>query len=80
MWIIQQTEPYIVTDSKEIPYNDVTLVLGTSKWVVRGRPNRYYAQRIAVTAEIGRAACRGRGVWGVGCRGGARGRKQQKGK
>lgn len=39
----------------ELPTNRVGLVLGTSKFVARGRPNVYYSQRIAAAAALYRA-------------------------
>lgn len=40
------------TTLAELPHNRVGIVLGTSKYVARGRPNVYYTQRIAAAAQL----------------------------
>ena len=45
----------IFNDVKEIPYNDVGLLLGTNPIGRTGRPNVYYLNRIQATADLYKA-------------------------
>jgi len=45
----------IFRDAKQIPANDVALVLGTSKLTRKGNPNLHFTQRINAAAELYRS-------------------------
>jgi SanA protein len=45
---------YVATDFKDLPYNKVGLLLGTSRYA-HGRPNLYFVHRINAAAELYRA-------------------------
>ncbi len=49
--IIQSTQKKIYTDIHQLPYNDIALVLGTSKYTTGGI-NLYYKHRIESAAEL----------------------------
>jgi SanA protein len=43
---------YLYNDIKKLPYNDVALVLGTSKYLSNGRENKYFNFRINAAFEL----------------------------
>lgn len=43
---------YLYSDIENLPYNDVALVLGTSKYLANGRENRYFNFRIDAAFEL----------------------------
>lgn len=45
-WIISKTRPYIYHNYDDIPYHEVGVVLGTSKYVKGGGINAFYKTRI----------------------------------
>jgi SanA protein len=45
----------IFRDTKQIPANDVAVVLGTSKTTRKGNPNRHFTQRINAAVELYRS-------------------------
>ena len=50
--IERSSEPYVYSKAQEIPSNKVGLLLGTSKYLRSGKPNQYFANRIAATLEL----------------------------
>lgn len=53
--IEHRSEPYVYSNVQELPFNKVGLLLGTSKYLRSGKPNQYFANRIAATLELYRA-------------------------
>lgn len=51
IWVIQSTSQNIYT-SEEVPFNEVALVLGTSKRTVSGGTNRFFAERMSTAAYL----------------------------
>ncbi len=51
-WVIHSTNPKIYNQAKEIPKNDVALLLGTSRYVWNGNENRYFRNRINATLQL----------------------------
>lgn len=52
VWIVRQARPFIVTSGRELPDNDVALVLGTSAKGPRGYENPFFAGRVTTAAEM----------------------------
>ncbi len=50
--IAKRSAAYLYDDVESVPHNHVGLVLGTSDRVRSGRPNLYFAHRIAAAAEL----------------------------
>lgn len=46
------SEKYVYSDTSVIPYNRVGLLLGTSKLLRSGKPNRYFTYRIDATVKL----------------------------
>lgn len=53
--IEHKSAPYVYSKMEKLPFNKVGLLLGTSKYLRSGKPNRYFANRIAATLELYRA-------------------------
>ena len=53
--IEHKSAPYVYSKMEKLPLNKVGLLLGTSKYLRSGKPNRYFANRIAATLELYRA-------------------------
>lgn len=51
VWVIQSTNNRIYS-AKEVPLNDVALVLGTSKNTSKGKPNRFFVERMQTAAML----------------------------
>ena len=52
IWIIKKTEAKIYTSVKELPFNDVALILGTSKYSREGKPSQYFNYRIEAAVKL----------------------------
>ena len=52
LYISRQAKPYIYTDVKEIPHRKAALLLGTNKYIAKGRKNYYYLYRIRATVRL----------------------------
>lgn len=50
--IIKKSAPYIYTDTQTIPYNEVGLLLGTSKHLRSGALNQYFFNRIEAATQL----------------------------
>ncbi len=51
-WVINSTDAYIYTEGALLPFNDVGVVLGTSKYLESGKPSPEFRGRIATAAEL----------------------------
>lgn len=51
IWVVQSTKSSIYQTSNA-PLNDVALVLGTSKRTSKGRPNRFFKERMHTAAKL----------------------------
>ena len=51
IWVIQSTKDQIFQPNN-IPYNDVALILGTSKRTISGDTNRFFAERMETAALL----------------------------
>ncbi len=51
-WIINNTKDQLYSDVNKIPYNNVGLVLGTSKYLSNGMVNPYFKYRMQTAAEL----------------------------
>jgi len=52
-WVIRkQTKDKLFTDVGQIPFNKVGLLLGTSKYISKGKINLYYQYRIDAAVEL----------------------------
>jgi len=47
--------PYIFTDIKKVPHKKAALVLGTAKYVSKGKQNYFYTYRIKAAAKLWKA-------------------------
>jgi SanA protein len=47
IYISYQAQPYIYTDMKNVPPKKAALLLGTNKYIAKGKKNYYYLYRIA---------------------------------
>ena len=55
-WRVEHdSEGFTYGNIQEVPFNKVGLLLGTSKHLRSGQPNRYFTYRIAATTELYRA-------------------------
>jgi SanA protein len=54
-WIIRSTKAQIYTDTSNIPFRKVALVLGTNKTTASGKDNWYFTYRIRAAAELFKA-------------------------
>lgn len=55
LYISRQAEPYLYTDVNKIPHRKAALLLGTNKYIVKGRKNYYYLYRIQAAAALWKA-------------------------
>ncbi len=53
--IVGSSQQYTYQDVDQIPYNKVAVILGTSKYLLDGRRNEYFANRISAAAELYRS-------------------------
>ncbi|GAB3643298.1 SanA/YdcF family protein [Spirosoma arcticum] len=51
-WVVRTTEAQIYFDVRQLPANDVGLVLGTSKFVRTGKENLFFRYRMEATARL----------------------------
>lgn len=51
-WVVRNTQGQIYFDIRELPANDVGLVLGTSKFVRTGKENLFFRYRMEATARL----------------------------
>ncbi len=51
-WVINSTDAYIYKDWALLPFNDVGVVLGTSRYLQSGKPSPEFRGRIAAAAEL----------------------------
>ncbi len=51
-WVINSTDAYVFKDWALLPFNDVGVVLGTSKYMQSGKPSPEFRGRIAAAAEL----------------------------
>ncbi|WP_091533445.1 SanA/YdcF family protein [Fontimonas thermophila] len=51
-WVINSTDAYVFKSWALLPFNDVGLVLGTSKYLENGRPSPEFRGRIEAAAEL----------------------------
>lgn len=51
-WVVRNTQGQIYFDIRELPANDVGLVLGTSKFVRSGKENLFFRYRMEATARL----------------------------
>lgn len=50
--VVSNAAQYTYDDASLIPYNKVAVILGTSKYLVDGRRNEYFANRIAAAVAL----------------------------
>ncbi len=50
--VVSSAAQYTYDDASLIPYNKVAVILGTSKYLVDGRRNEYFANRISAAVEL----------------------------
>lgn len=51
-WVINSTDAYVFKNWALLPFNDVGLVLGTSKYLESGKPSPEFRGRIEAAAEL----------------------------
>lgn len=51
-WVINSTDSYVFKDWALLPFNDVGLVLGTSKYMQSGKPSPEFRWRITSAAQL----------------------------
>ncbi|MES0873774.1 SanA/YdcF family protein [Sinimarinibacterium thermocellulolyticum] len=51
-WVINSTDSYIYKDWALLPFNEVGVVLGTSKYLQSGKPSPEFRWRVAAAAEL----------------------------
>lgn len=51
-WVINSTDAYIFKDWALLPFNEVGLVLGTSKYMQNGKPSPEFRWRVTAAAEL----------------------------
>jgi len=51
-WVINSTDAYVFRNWALLPFNDVGLVLGTSKYLESGKPSPEFRGRISAAAEL----------------------------
>lgn len=54
-YVTTSTSQYIYSDPQTIPFNKTGVVLGTSKYTKKGKPNPYFYKRIAAAEVLYRA-------------------------
>ncbi len=52
LWVGKRTQPYIYDSLSETPYNRAGLLLGTSKYTLRGTINPFYQNRIDAAVAL----------------------------
>jgi SanA protein len=52
VWVIKSTEDKVFSDYRELPTNEVGLVLGTSNKLTNGSPNPFFENRIKTAAAL----------------------------
>jgi SanA protein len=52
IWIVHSTEGKIFYTLKDMPSNDVGLVLGTSKFLITGKENKFFTYRMEAAARL----------------------------
>ena len=55
LYISWQAKPYIYADVKNVPHRKAALLLGTNKYIAKGRKNYYYLYRIRAAAALWQA-------------------------
>jgi len=55
IWVTGSTSHHVFEDVEKVPYNEVGLVLGTSKHVAAGRDNLHFKHRMEAAAALFRA-------------------------
>ncbi len=50
--LVSDSQQYTYQRSGDIPYNKVAVILGTSKYLMDGRRNEYFANRIEAAADL----------------------------
>ena len=50
--VVSDSQQYTYQRSGDIPYNKVAVILGTSKYLMDGRRNEYFANRIEAAADL----------------------------
>lgn len=50
--INRATKNYVFSNIEDVPYNNVGLLLGTSKYLNSGKPNQYFENRIEATVML----------------------------
>ena len=53
-YIAYKSAPYIYSDISKIPHKRAALLLGTTKYIAKGRPNWFYTYRIRAAAALWR--------------------------
>lgn len=51
-WVINSTDAYIYKEGALLPFNDVGVVLGTSKYMENGKPSPEFRGRIQTAADL----------------------------
>jgi len=54
-YIAYRSKPYIYTDIHQLPHKRALLLLGTNKYIAKGRKNAFYLSRIAAAARLWKA-------------------------
>lgn len=52
VWVIGQTRDKVYSGIREVPFNHVALILGTSKYSREGKLNKYFNYRIEAAAKL----------------------------
>ncbi len=55
VYIGYRTDPFIYSDAKKIPSRRAALLLGTNKYIAKGKKNYYYLYRIRAAAALWKA-------------------------
>lgn len=55
VWVTGSTATRVFTDVERVPYNEIGLVLGTSKRVAAGQENMHFKHRMEAAAELFKA-------------------------
>ena len=55
LYISWQAKPYLYTDVKNVPHRKAALLLGTNKYIAKGKKNYYYIYRIRAATALWRA-------------------------
>ena len=51
-WVINSTDAYVFKDWALLPFNEVGVVLGTSKYMQSGKPSPEFRWRVTAAAEL----------------------------